>query len=40
MQTFHGRGIARYTDEERAALRLEVWDNVNALVAEARRVRM
>lgn len=37
MRTLHGQGMARYTDEERAALCLEVWENVNALLAEARK---
>lgn len=36
LRTLHGQGTARYTSEERAAKRLEIWEGMNALVVEAR----
>ncbi|RMD42495.1 hypothetical protein DV735_g2585, partial [Chaetothyriales sp. CBS 134920] len=36
MSALHGQGTLRYTKEEVAALRLEVWEAVNALLAESR----
>ena len=34
--TLQGQGTLRYTGEEMAALRLEVWEGVNAMLVESR----
>lgn len=36
MGTLHGQGVLRYTGEEAAAARREVWEGVNAMLVEAR----
>ena len=35
-QTLHGQGTARYSLDEIALLRTEVWDAIDALVADAK----
>ena len=37
MSTLHGQGTARFTSEEIAAFRDEIWEDIAALAAEARR---
>ncbi|KAL2162930.1 hypothetical protein VTH06DRAFT_6766 [Thermothelomyces fergusii] len=34
--TLHGQGVLRYTADEAQALRLEIWESVNALLLESR----
>ncbi|KAJ4302005.1 hypothetical protein N0V88_002136 [Collariella sp. IMI 366227] len=36
MGTLHGQGVLRYTREEAAAARREVWEGLNAMLVEAR----
>lgn len=36
MSTLQGQGTLRYSADEIAALRLEVWEAINALLAESR----
>ena len=35
-RTLHGQGILRFSSEEMAALRLEIWEGINALLVESR----
>jgi hypothetical protein len=32
VQTLHGQGTGRFTDEEIATFRLEIWENINKLL--------
>lgn len=40
MQTMHGQGTGRFSVDELAVLRREVWDHVNSLVVDARNVAL
>lgn len=39
VQTLHGQGIGRFSSEEIAAMRAEIWENLSTLLLSAKRVQ-